>query len=294
MKQIVFLVIFCLFLLGRAFSAPPERIVSLAPSVTEILYAIGLEDKIAGVTNFCDYPPQAKKKPKIGGMSNPSLEAIISMKPDIVVMTTDGNPKEIEERLRGLGIKTYIFKARQLSELPQGIRDMGMALCVEEKAKTLAEDIENKIKNSTLNTQHSTLKKKALFIVWPEPLLVAGPGTAIDDVIQLLGWENIASDTGVKYPKYSVEEVIRRSPDVILIGNSMGVNTKELSKGLLKKLGMLEAIKKGSVYYTGDALYRLGPRIIEGIEEMEGYLLKGQGDNPLNPPLLRGKGKGQE
>ncbi len=106
--------------------------------------------------------------------------------------------------------------------------------------------------------------------------MVAGPGTAIDDALQLLGWENIASDTGIKYPKYSVEEVILRSPDVILIGKSMGVDTKENSKGLLKKLDMLEAVKKGRVYYTGDTLYRLGPRIIEGIEEMAGYLNRSQ------------------
>ena len=259
---------------ATAFSAPPQRIVSLAPSITEILYAIGLEDKIAAVTNFCDYPLQAKEKPKIGGMSNPSLEAVISMKPDIVVMTTDGNPKEFEERLKQLGIKTYVFKARQFAELPQGIRDMGEALGVKENAYKLAGEIETKISN--FKFQISNFKGRALFIVWPEPLMVAGPGTAIDDALQLLGWENIASDTGIKYPKYSVEEVILRSPDVILIGKSMGIDTKENSKGLLKKLDMLEAVKKGRVFYTGDTLYRLGPRIMEGIVEMAGYLEKSQ------------------
>lgn len=261
---------------GTAFSAAPERIVSLAPSVTEILYAIGLEDKIVAVTNFCDYPPQAKDKPKIGGMSNPSLEAVISMKPDIVVMTTDGNPKEFEERLEQLGIKTYVFKSRQLAELPQGIMDMGRALGAKEKAYKLAEEIEDRIKSSKLKVKSSKLKGKVLFIVWPEPLIVAGPGTAIDDALQLLGWDNIASDTGIKYPKYSIEEVIHRSPDIILIGKSMGADTKESSKGLLKKLSMIETVKKGRVYYTGDALYRLGPRIIEGIEEMERYLRRSQ------------------
>src|SRR3990167_697251 len=126
---------------GTAFSATPERIVSLAPSVTEILYAIGLEDKIVAVTNFCDYPPQAKEKPKIGGMSNPSLEAVVSSKPDIVVMTTDGNPKGFEERLKQLGIQTYVFRARRLSELSEGIRELGITLGVGERANKLAEEI---------------------------------------------------------------------------------------------------------------------------------------------------------
>ena len=271
----LWLIIF-IFLSSTAFSSPIERIVSLAPNITEILYAIELEDKILAVTNFCDYPPRAKEKPKIGGMSNPSLEAVVSMKPDIVVMTTDGNPKGFEERLKQLGIQTYVFRARRLSELSEGIRELGITLGAGERANKLAEEIENKLQKSEAGSQKPEVKGKALFIVWPEPLLVAGHGTTIDDALQLLGWENIASDVVGGYPKYSIEEVIHRSPNAILIGKSMGADTKELSKGLLEKLGMLKAVKNGRVYYTGDALYRLGPRIVEGIEELKGYLNRSQ------------------
>ncbi|HKZ66012.1 MAG TPA: helical backbone metal receptor, partial [Chitinophagaceae bacterium] len=89
-----------------SYAETPNRIISLAPSVTEILFAAGFGDKIVGVTNFCDYPPEAKQKPKIGGMSNPSLETVVSLKPDIVVMTTDGNPQEFKQRLHSMKIKT--------------------------------------------------------------------------------------------------------------------------------------------------------------------------------------------
>lgn len=277
---IVFSIISCPIFLSTAYSSPPERIVSLAPSTTEILYALGLEERIVAVTTFCDYPPQAKKKPKIGGMSNPSLEAVISIRPDIVVMSTDGNPKEFEIRLQQFGIKTYIFKARRLAELPQDIREIGITLGIKEKAYSLAEEIETAINRLKSNNQTSLLKtskpstpKKVLFVVWPEPLIVAGQGTAIDDAIHLLGWENIASDAETKYPKYSVEEVIYRSPDVILIGKGH-FKMKELSTGLLKRLSVLEAVKKGRVYYLSDALYRLGPRIVKGIEELSLYLNK--------------------
>ncbi|HYA88253.1 MAG TPA: helical backbone metal receptor, partial [Nitrospirota bacterium] len=109
------------------YASPPKRIVSLAPSMTEILFALGLGDNIVGVTTFCDYPEEAKKKPKIGGMSNPLLEAVLSLKPDVVVMTTDGNPKEFEERLTSMKSKTYVFKARTLRGLPLGIRSMAAA-----------------------------------------------------------------------------------------------------------------------------------------------------------------------
>ncbi|MEK6691962.1 MAG: helical backbone metal receptor, partial [Nitrospirota bacterium] len=208
---------------------PPERIVSLAPSITEIVYALGLKDRLVGVTTYCDYPEEAKKKPKVGGMVNPSVEAVITLKPDIVIMTTDGNPKEFGDRLRSLNVKTYVFRARRLSELPQGIREMGSVLGVKVRADKLANRIEeaiNKFRGQQLNPlsppftlaplrgagftkggqggiNHSSPKKKVLFIIWPEPLIVAGPGTAMDDVVTLLSAQNIASKAKVPYPKYS-------------------------------------------------------------------------------------------
>lgn len=249
----------------------PKRIISLAPSMTEILYALRLEDNIVAVTSYCDYPEEAKKKPKIGGMSNPSLEAVVSLKPDIVVMTTDGNPKEFEERLRSLKIRTYIFKARRIRELPNGIRELGSALGIKERADKLAGEIETAIgKVTSLKSQVSSHKKKILFIVWPEPLIVAGRGTAIDDAINILGHENIAAKSNTTYPKYSIEEVLRKLPDVIFIGMSMGQeNIQEISKGFLKKISMVPAVKNNNVFYVGDNLYRLGPRVINGIEEMK-------------------------
>jgi iron complex transport system substrate-binding protein len=248
----------------------PNRIISLAPNTTEILFAIGLGDRVVGVTSFCDYPKEATKKSKIGGMSNPSLEAVVSLKPDIVVMTTDGNQKEFEERLRSLKIKTYVFKVRRLSELPQGIRDIGLALGVRERANALASEIETTV-NKLRNSPPPTKKNKVLFIIWPEPLIVAGRGTAIDDTITLLGYENIASKAKVPYPKYSIEEIIHQAPDLIFIGKGHA-NMEEVSKGLLRRIARVPAVKNRAVFYIGDSLYRLGPRIVKGIKEMAGCL----------------------
>lgn len=264
--------------------------------MTEILFALGLGDRIIGVTKFCDYPEEAKKKPKVGGMSNPSIEAVVSLKPDIVVITTDGNPKEFEERLCSLGMKIYVFRTRRLHELPQGIRDLGLALGVKEKAETLAKGIEgtidklavsseqlivsknSKVKDSRLSTidyRLTTQKNKVLFIIWPEPLIVAGPGTAIDDAITLLGGENIASSAKPSYPKYSVEEIVHQSPDVIIIGEGHAdMNMKEISSRLIKRLKSVPAVKNKKVCYMSDNLYRLGPRIIKGMEELSECLKK--------------------
>jgi len=238
--------------------------------MTEILFALGLGDNIVAVASFSDYPAEAKKKPTVGGMSNPSIEAVISLKPDIVIMALDGNRKEFEERLRSLKIRTYVFRAKRISELPQGIRDLGIALGQKERAEALAEHIGADIRAITAK-RGATKKKKILFIVWPEPLIVAGPGSIADDAIAILGGQNIADETRIAYPKFSIEEIIRRSPDIIFIGKGTGMMEK-VSRGLLERLNKVPAVRSKRVYYVGDYLYRLGPRTVTGIDELARYM----------------------
>jgi iron complex transport system substrate-binding protein len=269
-KIFCLLIVFVVILSGGFASAAPERIVSLAPNVTEILFALGVGDRIVGVTSFCDYPPESKKKTSIGGMSNPSFEAVLSLRPDLVILTEDGNQKAFEERIRKRGIKTFVFKARRMSELPAEIAYLGKILGAEKSAACLSRSINNSmanIKAREINSHNS----KALFIIWPEPLLVAGTETAIDDSLVLLGVKNIASDTKTRYPQYSIEEVIRRNPDIIFIGKGHE-DMQNISTKLLSKLQMVNAVKNGRVYFISDNLYRLGPRVIDGIKELAGYI----------------------
>jgi len=272
-KIVVFLFFLFTFHISR-FTAyavePPQRIISLAPATTEMLFALGLGDRVVGVTNFCDYPEEAKKKPKVGGMSNPSLEAVVSLKPDLVVLSVDGNPKEFEERLRTMKIKTYVFYSKRISELPKGIRAMGVALGVREKAEALAADMEYRL-NKLKASKSASLKKRVLFIVWPEPLMVAGAGSITDDALQILGADNIAAKTASAYPKYSIEEAIRRAPEIIFIGKGQN-SMNAVSEGLLRRLKSTPAARDNKVFYVSDYLYRLGPRTFKGIEELEGYL----------------------
>ncbi len=246
----------------------PKRIISLAPGITEILFEAGLGDRVAGVTSFCDYPEEAKTKPKIGGMSNPSLEAVISLRPDIVIMTTDGNPKEFEQRLGKLKIKTHVFEALTMDELSDGIRKIGYALNETDRFDRLAQNIEHSI--AEFRTLKTADRKKALFIIWPEPLIVAGPKTAVNDAMDMLGLINIAGQTKSRYPKYSIEEILRRAPDIIFIGSGKGM--EKISGRLFKRLSNIPAVKDNRVFYVSDSLYRLGPRVINGIEELAGHL----------------------
>jgi len=251
----------------EAADAAPQRIISLSPATTEILFSLGLGDRIVGVTSFCDHPEAAKRKAKVGGMSNPSLEAVVSLTPDVIVLTTDGNPQEAEERLRKLGIRTYVWTERTLAELPQGIRKLGAAMGAVTQGEKLAGGIEATLKSSKFKVQGSK-GMKALYIVWPEPLLVAGPGTAIHDAIVLLGMENTAARAATAYPRFSIEEVIRQSPDVLFIGKGAGMDMRDVSQGFLKKLTSVPAVRNGKVFYVSDSLYRLGPRVVQGIEEL--------------------------
>jgi iron complex transport system substrate-binding protein len=249
----------------------PRRIISLSPATTEILFSLGLGDRIVGVTNFCDHPPEAKKKAKIGGMSNPSLESIVELKPDIIVMTTDGNPREVDDRLRGMSLNTYVWTSRTLAELPRGIRELAAAMGVQERGDKLAREIEEgleKYGSRVTGRGSGTPKKKIVYIVWPEPLLVAGPGTAIHDAITLLGLENVAVHATSSYPRYSIEELIRASPDVLIIGKGAGMDIRTVSQGVLRKLATVPAVKNGKVCYVSDDLYRLAPRVLQGIEEI--------------------------
>ena len=253
--------------------ASPERIVSLAPNVTEILFDLGLGAHVIAVSTYCNYPSEVKTKPKIGGMSNPSLEAIVAMKPDMVVLTDDGNPRMIQQRLSKLNIPTYIFRARRLAELPGQIRKLGMAFHIKDKAEESARRIEKAYRHYAAEAKHSSAltPRKAIFIVQPEPLIVAGPGTAIDDALNLLGLTNIAADTGTRYPHFSLEELIRRSPDIIFIVKTHDTKNSRTDP-FLKKLSHLKAVHNGKVFYIGDPLLRMGPRITEGLDEMAGYL----------------------
>jgi iron complex transport system substrate-binding protein len=250
----------------------PERIVSLAPNLTEILYDLGIENRIAAVTDFCDYPPGARSKPRIGGFANPSLEAIVSRRPDWVVMTEDGNPRVLDRRLRALGIRTYIFKARRIQDLPQEIRTMGRILGVGTAADRMADQIETRIRRIADSSKAASRGKikKALFIFQPVPLIAAGKGTTVDDAFAILGINNIAAAGPTRYPKYSLEEIIRLRPDALFFGKGRGM--EERIKPLMERLATLEAVRAGRVFFVGDAIFRLGPRIASGLEEMAACL----------------------
>jgi iron complex transport system substrate-binding protein len=262
------LVILALLLSGTCrpvWADAPERIVSLAPAMTETLFALGLGDKVVGITSVCDRPEEAQGRTRVGGMSNPSLEAILALKPELVVMTTDGNPKHIADHLQRFGVAIHVFTPRRLSEIPGGVRELGARVGAEAAADTLARELEQLLDAPPRFAAGEG--PKALFVIWPEPLIVAGPGTLIDDALGLVGYVNIAADAGTAYPRFSVEEALRRRPDVIFLGLGHDRDNPRTQR-LLRRLVPPGAAQSGRIVSVGDALYRAGPRLPGGIVEI--------------------------
>lgn len=273
-----FICISCLILLVAvpAFCAePPRRIVSLAPSLTELTCSLGLEKNLVGVTTYCDRPASVKGKPTVGGPANPSLEAVLNLKPDVVLVDEEGIGSRLANRLQRLGIRTVTFHGSRLDKLVPAIRQLGHDLGVSPAAERLASRIEAGLRGG----RRPSPPVRTLFVIWPDPLVAAGPGSLLDDVMQQTGFENIAKDARSGYPRLSLEAVISRNPQLIVVGQ--GVKLAGPMQRMLKHLSSLDAVRQGRVCMVSDALYRPGPRIPEGIAELQHCLeLARKGQRP--------------
>ncbi len=254
MKSLIFFLII-LFFPTLSFSYV-QRIISLAPSVTETIYYLNAIDRVVAVSNYCKWPEEIKDKPKAGGMLNPSYEKILALKPDLVIISKDVTPKEVYQRLVNLGLKVHVYAPKSLKNMPEEVERLGIAIGKEKEAKSIAYEFQKNIKK---------IKKifkwqKALFIIWANPLTVAGKTSHINEVMNLLGLINISESSSI-----NIERIIKMNPDIIFFGVG---HRSSVSEDLILKLKDTNAVKNGKVYYISDKIYHLSPRIIEGIEEI--------------------------
>jgi iron complex transport system substrate-binding protein len=255
---------------GREVRVPllPRRIVSLAPSITEILFALGLDSEIAGVTDFCDYPEGSLAKPRIGGFINPSLEKIISLKPDLIIGIRDGNREETLQRLRELGLSVFRVDPRGFDGVMRTIRNLGGIVGREERAGRIADAMVKK-KDHIRALTRSHHKPKVFFQVGDAPMVTVGKETLTADLIRLAGGRNVAEYESMEYPLYSVEAVIKKAPEVIIM-SSMD-NRKDYSSSVRKwqSWKAIPAVKTNAIHVIDSNLVdRPTPRIAEGLETL--------------------------
>jgi iron complex transport system substrate-binding protein len=256
-------------MLGRevALAAPPARIVSLVPSVTEILYALGAEARLVGVTDFCDYPPAARAKASVGGMVNPNLEAIVALKPDLVIATTEGNREETFAQLKRLGVPTYLVAAHRVRDVADLIARLGALTASEPAAGALLARIERRVAAVT-RAVASLPRLRVLYVLWPEPLIVPGREAHVTELIRLAGGESVTAGEADAYPRYSLESAVAKAPDVILLANH-GANTGPIDETKWRRLTSLPAVRTGRLHRVdGNLVHRYGPRVVEGLEQI--------------------------
>jgi iron complex transport system substrate-binding protein len=249
----------------------PQRIVSLAPANTEILYALGLADKIAGVTDYCNYPPEAKQKPSIGGFSTPNIEEVVAKSPDLV-LAANIHITKIVPQLEARGLTVMVLDPKNIDEVMAAITLVGQVTGKEKEAQTLTSNMQQRIKAVTGRTSLSSLLQSTCFIVWHEPLMIAGGGTLQDELIRKAGGINIAGSFSLKagYPDISLENFIMANPAVIIAGISMGDGGDKPLQFILteSRLKDIPARINNRVYgINQDIAGRAGPRIVDALEQ---------------------------
>ncbi|MGH7232991.1 MAG: ABC transporter substrate-binding protein [Nitrospiraceae bacterium] len=255
--------------LGRKIylAKAPVRIVSLAPSVTEMLFAIGLDQEIVGVTQFCDYPPEARGKPKVG-YSNPNIESLVALKPDLVVAPREFLRSDTLGKLEQLKIAAFILEAKTIEDIPSHIQTLGRMLERSPAADLVATEMRQRIAAIKTRTQ-ALPRPRLLYVLNSQPLISVGPGSFIHQLIELAGGANVAAGAKTPYPRLNMEEVIKQDPEIILfpVGSNEGVPDRE-QEGW-RRWETLSAVKQGRFHrIAGDLLNRPGPRIVQGVETL--------------------------
>jgi len=256
--------------LGRKVEiAPsPKRIVSLAPGITEVLYGLGLDGEIAGVTIYCNYPEAARLKPKIGGFTNISVEKILSLSPDLIIGTADGNSKETVMRLESLGMPVYVTNPKTLDEILGMVLAIGRITGKEREAKKLTLDLKNRVKNLS-SLVNGRRKRSVFFQVGGEPIITVGRDTVHNELITLAGGVNIAGGEKTLYPRYSVEEVIARQPEVIILTSMKYETDVSTIWNKWRKWPHIPAVRDNRLHIIDtDLIDRSSPRIVDGLAEM--------------------------
>jgi iron complex transport system substrate-binding protein len=257
-------------MLGREVSMPglPSRIVSLVPSVTETTFALGGQDRLIGVSDFCDWPPAARAKPRVGGMINPSLEAIVALRPDLVVGTDEGNREETFLQLQRIGVPVYVVHARKVSEMYELIARVGELTARGDAVASLVADIRHRI-DAVRAKVSGRPRPRVLYVVWPDPLLVPGRDSHLTEMIELAGGQSITAQEPVSYVRFSVEAAVARAPEVIVLADhSSGASTAgRAAPEKWQALASVPAIRAGRLYSVDlSILHRYGPRVPDGLE----------------------------
>jgi iron complex transport system substrate-binding protein len=249
------------------FAKPPERVVSLAPSITEMLFALGLDEQIVAVTNFCNYPPAALAKPKIG-YTHPNLESLIAFRPDMVAAPSEFLRADVLPKLDELKIPVLILQPRSLEDVLSHIHLLGRIFERSAAADAVTRRMRQRFEQIALALQAAN-QVRVLYVLNSEPLITVGPESYIHQLIGLAHGSNIAGAASGAYPRLSMETVLEKDPEVLIfpVGSAEGVPEHE--QRTWSQWTSVSAVQHGRLHVvSSDALNRPGPRVVEGLEQL--------------------------
>ena len=253
--------------LGNKFelSQPPERIITLAPNLTEMVFELGAGKKLVGNTLFCNYPEEAKSVEKIGDMLTVDYEKIVTLHPDLIFITKEGNKKNIYQKLISLKQKVFVSDPKSYADIKETFLKMGKILGEEQRAlqkikawDRLIDSVKNEVKNSTTGS--------VMFLVSVKPIMLAGKNTFIDEILSTCGLQNIADSSRLRYPVFSREEIVKKNPDYIILFASKNLKVENV-KNAYPEWKELNAVKNNNIIFVDPDLFaRPGPRFAKAVE----------------------------
>lgn len=253
------------------FSAVPRKVISLAPSLTEMIFSLGAGDKLAGNTVYCTYPPEAKSIVKVGDLITVDYEKILSLKPDLILISVEGNVKDTYNRLKELGFRVMVSNPRNFEGIKKTYSQLGTVL---DKKRSADSAIYSWNKRYALIRQklQNQQRPSGMFIVGLNPLMLAGKNTFINEILSSAGINNIANDQPVNYPLFSREEILLRNPDYIITTGHASGDARQIRTNY-REWSTVSAVKNNNIILVDeDRFLRPGPRFMDALEELYGKL----------------------
>ncbi len=248
----------------------PTRIISLAPSLTETLFALGADSLVLGVTSYCNYPPAAALRTQVGDLLTPDIESIVGLEPDLVLISVEGNSQQTFRRLEQLGIRIFVSNPRDLEGVLKSIKDIASITGRDSAGLALVKKMRAML--DSVRSHPPTRAIPVLTLLSVQPLIAAGGGTFIDELIVTAGGRNVAADAMGSYPVFSREEILLRDPEMLLFPDDLGIERQDLLRQF-PEWRTLRAAQNNRIHaLPADVLMRPGPRIFEALCEVHRLL----------------------
>lgn len=255
---------------GREVRVPdnPQRVIALAPSLTEMVYALEEASRLQGVTQFSNYPEAARALPRVGSYIRPDVEKIVALRPDLCLAIRDGNPRHVAEKIDRLGIPIYVVDPRNLRGIMESVTGIGDILGAREKAAALVRDMSHRIDRVKARVAETTGRPGVFFQIDAAPIISVGTNTFIHELIQMAGGINLTAGA-VPYPRVTWEEILHLQPEITIISSMAGGHSPESLKSEWQRWRQLPSVRTGRVYVVDANLFdRPTSRLVDGLEAL--------------------------